>query len=87
MKTISVSQTSSCGLSRAGRRRYFLLSLLAADSAIRNGIQITLGRSSRVLAIGCALWVLEQWSFLYHESGPHTDVPDNSMLIRCCFFP
>ena len=60
---------------------YFLLLLLAIAFAIRNGIENTLGVRPFwvLLAIGYALWALDQCIFLYHEFVLHTDVPDNSI--------
>ena len=60
---------------------YFLLLLLATSFAIRNGIQNTLGSRPFwfFLAIGCGLWALNQWMFLYYQFGLHIDVPDNSI--------
>lgn len=60
---------------------YFLLLLLATGFAIRNGIQNTLGsRPFWVLfAMGCSLWALHQWLFLYYELLRHVEVPDNSI--------
>ena len=60
---------------------YFLLLLLATAFAIRNGIENTLGVRPFwvLLAIGYALWALDQCIFLYHEFVLHTDVPDNSI--------
>lgn len=60
---------------------YFLLLLLAIAFAIRNGIENTLGVRPFwvLLAIGHALWALDQCIFLYHEFVLHTDVPDNSI--------
>jgi len=64
-----------------GSISYFLLLLLATGFAIRNGIQNTLGSRPFwvLLAVGYTLWVLDQWIFLYHEFGLHTEVPDNSI--------
>ena len=60
---------------------YFLLLLLATGFAIRNGMQNTLGsRPFWVLfAMGCSLWALHQWLFLYYELLRHVEVPDNSI--------
>jgi PAS domain S-box-containing protein len=64
-----------------GSISYFLLLLLAAGFAIRNGIQNTLGSRPFwvLLALGYSLWVLDQWIFLYHQFVLHTEVPDNSI--------
>ena len=64
-----------------GSISYFLLLLLAAGFAIRNGIQNTLGSRPFwvLLALGSSLWVLDQWIFLYHQFVLHTEVPDNSI--------
>ena len=64
-----------------GSISYFLLLLLAAGFAIRNGIQNTLGSRPFwvLLALGSSLWVLDQWIFLYHQFFLHTEVPDNSI--------
>ena len=60
---------------------YFLLLLLAAGFAIRDGIQNTLGSRPFwvLLALGSSMWVLDQWIFLYHQFVLHTEVPDNSI--------
>ena len=64
-----------------GSISYFLLLLLAAGFAIRNGIQNTLGSRPFwvLIALGSSLWVLDQWIFLYHQFILHTEVPDNSI--------
>jgi len=60
---------------------YFLLLLLAACFAIRNGVQNTQG--SRLfwlfLAIAYGLWSLDQGLFLFYELGLHIEVPNNSI--------
>ncbi len=60
---------------------YFLLLLLATGFAIRNGIQNTLGRRPFwvLLAMGYALWTLDQWLFVYYELVRRVEVPDNSI--------
>lgn len=60
---------------------YFLLLVLAASLAIRNAIQNTLGSRPfwLFLAIGYALWSLNQWIILYYVLGLHTEVPDTSI--------
>ncbi len=71
-----------------GSISYFLLLLLAAGFAIRNGIQNTLGSRPFwvLLALGYSLWVLDQWIFLYHQFVLHTEVPDNSVADPVLFF-
>jgi PAS domain S-box-containing protein len=60
---------------------YFLLLLLAAGFAARNGVQNTLGARPFwvFLAIADGLWALDQWVHLYYDLGLHIDVPDNSI--------
>jgi PAS domain S-box-containing protein len=60
---------------------YFVLLVLAASLAIRNGIQNTLGSRPFwvFLAIGFGLWSLHQWIFLYYELGLHIQVPSGSI--------
>ncbi len=60
---------------------YVLLLLLATGSAIRNGIQNTLGRRPFwvFLAIAYGLWSLDQCLILYYELGRHIEVPGNSI--------
>jgi PAS domain S-box-containing protein len=60
---------------------YFLLLLLAAGFAIRNGIRQTLGSRPFwvLLAIAYGLWSLNQGLKLYYELGRHMDAPDNSI--------
>ena len=75
-------------LSSYGGVSYFLLLLLATAFAIRNGIRNTIGIRPFwvLLAIGYALWALDQSIFLYHEFVLHTDVPDNSIADPVLFF-
>src|SRR5271170_6669712 len=60
---------------------YFLLLLIAAGLAIRNGVQNTLGSRPFwvFLAIAYSLWSLDQWIFIYYEHVRHVEVPDNSI--------
>jgi PAS domain S-box-containing protein len=60
---------------------YFLLLVLAASFAIRNGIQNTLGiRPFWIfLAIGYGLWSLDESIYLYYELGLHIEVPNSSI--------
>jgi PAS domain S-box-containing protein len=60
---------------------YALLLLLAAGLAVENAVQRALRNRAfwLFLAIGFALWSLDQWVFVYYELGLHTDVPDRSM--------
>src|SRR6201999_2067562 len=60
---------------------YFLLLLLATAFAIRNAVQKTLDYRPFwiFLALGCGLWALDQWLFVYYDVGLHADIPDNSM--------
>lgn len=60
---------------------YFLLLVLAESFAIRNAIQNTLGSRSFwvFLAIGYALWLVDQWILVYYALGLHSEVPDNSI--------
>jgi PAS domain S-box-containing protein len=67
---------------------YFLLLLLAAGFAIRNGVQNTLGSRPFwiLLTLGYSLWALDQSIFLYHQFVLHTDVPDASIADPVLFF-
>jgi PAS domain S-box-containing protein len=78
---VSFTAKPGSSLLSYGSISYFLLLLLATGFAIRNGIQNTLGSRSFwvLLAIGYTLWALDQWIFVYHEFGLHTEVPDNSI--------
>lgn len=60
---------------------YFLLLVLAASFAIRNGIQNTLGSRPFwiFLAIGYGLWSLDELIYLYYELGLHIEVPNSSI--------
>ncbi len=60
---------------------YFLLLLLAAGLALRNGFQNTLKHRPFwvLLAAAYGLWALDQWIFLYYEFVVHANVPDNSI--------
>ena len=60
---------------------YFLLLLLAASFAIRNGIQNVLGGRPfwMFLAIAYGLWSLNQGLYLYYELGLRIEVPENSI--------
>jgi PAS domain S-box-containing protein len=60
---------------------YFLLLILATGFAGRNAIQNTLGKRPFwvLLAIGYALWALDECLTLYYEFGLHIDVPDSSI--------
>src|ERR1700674_5556609 len=66
---------------------YFLLLLLAACFAIRNGLQNTLGTRpfSMLLAAAYGLWLLDQGIFLYYELGLHIEVPNNSIADAVLF--
>jgi PAS domain S-box-containing protein len=78
---VSFTAKPGSSLLAYGGISYFLLLLLAAGFAIRNGIQNTLGGRPFwvLLGIGYGLWVLDQSIFLFHEFVLHTDVPDNSI--------
>ena len=78
---VSVAAKPNSPLASYGGIIYFLLLLLAAGLAVRNGIQNTLGNRpfSVLLALGCTLWAVDQSIFLYHEFVLHTEVPDNSI--------
>jgi PAS domain S-box-containing protein len=60
---------------------YFLLLLLAAGLSIHNAVERTLGSRSFwvFFALGCGLWSLNQWIFVYYELGLHSAVPDGSI--------
>jgi PAS domain S-box-containing protein len=60
---------------------YFLLLLLAASFAVRNGIQNTQGSRPFwvLLAIAYGLWALNQCLELYYELVRHIDAPDSSI--------
>jgi hypothetical protein len=63
------------------RCKLFSSLLLATSSAVRNGIQDTLGSRPFwvFLAIAYCLWALDQWLFIYYELGRHIEVPNNSI--------
>jgi len=66
---------------------YFLLLLLAASFAVRNGIRNTLGNRPFwfFLGTGCGVWTLHEYIQLYYELGLHTEVPNNSIADTLVF--
>jgi PAS domain S-box-containing protein len=60
---------------------YFILLVLAASIAIRNGIENTLGSRPfwMLLALGYGLWALDQSIYLYYELGLRVEVPNSSI--------
>ena len=60
---------------------YFLFILLATSFSAVNAL--TNKRDGRIfwvfMVVGCALWLVDQWIFLYYEFVVRGDVPDNSI--------
>src|SRR5277367_3731332 len=86
LATIVLQQTPklasySCAL-------YGLVLLLAAGLAIQNARKRTLGNRAFwvFLALGCGLWSLDHWIFVYYELGRGMDVPDISIADVTLFF-
>lgn len=78
---LSLILKPNAGFVATGTIVYFLLLLLATGFAIRNAVQNVEG--SRLfwvfIALGCGLWSLDQWLYVYYVVGLHADVPDSSI--------